>query len=135
MLERIGRFITDAPEKWSAKIILLPIIFAVFGAANFCIQFLLRMAGFRYLVRDAVVSAIVGGLATFTAWFFLEAAKTERVRIRRELENEARLNHEVRNALELINQAGYLIQDLHLKEVVSESVKRIDLALKERSPR
>ena len=77
---------------------------------------------------------LLGAFAASIAWFLLEAALRERMRLRRELEEEARLNHEVRNALEVIGQAGYLISDVTLKSVVSDSVKKIDSILRQRKP-
>lgn len=135
MLERIGRFITDAGIKRSTRIAVVVIIFVTIGSFAFVVEWILSAKQLPLLAHGTIDGAIVGGLASFTAWFIFEVAQRERTRLRMDLEKEARLNHEIRNALEVIGQAGYLIPDLNLKKVVSAGVQKIDSILKERTPR
>ncbi len=134
MLEVIGRFVSSAAGDQRTRIIAVAIIFVVFGSAAFLIAWILDTTRLPLVAHGTIDAVILGSLAAFTSWFLLEAARRERMRLRRELENEARLNHEVRNALEVIGQAGYLISDVTLKNVVSDSVQKIDSILKERKP-
>jgi hypothetical protein len=134
MLERVGRFVSQAPERGFHRIVMLVAVFLLFAVADFVVACVVVASRLPLPVHGALDGLILGGLAASTAWFFLEAARTDRIPRRAELEQEAHLNHEIRNALEVIAQAGYLISDLNLKKVVSESVNRIDSILKERIP-
>lgn len=134
MLERIGRFVSNAADSRRLRLVVMAIVFIVFGSAAFTLAWILSATQLHPAAHGTIDSVILGGLAACSAWFFLEAAQRERIRLRRELEKEARLNHEIRNALEVIGQAGYLIRDVTLKRVVSDSVQRIDSILKERRP-
>lgn len=132
MLERVGRFISQAPERGVHRIVMLVAVFLLFAVADFVIAWAVVASRLPLPAHGTLDGIILGALAASAAWFFLEAARTDRMRRRAELEKEARLNHEIRNALEVIAQAGFLISDLHLKNVVSESVQRIDEILKQR---
>jgi arginine exporter protein ArgO len=110
------------------------IIFIVFCSVDFLVAWIVDATRLPLAAHGTVDGIIVGGGAAFTAWFGMEAAQRERQRLTKELEQEARLNHDIRNALEVIAQAGYLISDLDLKGVVTDSVKKIDTILKERTP-
>lgn len=134
MLERIGRFISDAVDNQRTRIALIVIIFIAFGAADFLVSWILTVTRLPLAAHGTVDGIIVGGGAASTAWFLLEAGRRNRVRLRAALERDAQLNHEIRNALEVIAQAGYLISDMNLKNVVSDSVSKIDSILKERKP-
>jgi hypothetical protein len=134
MLERIGRSISNAVEKSRTRILVILFIFIVFGAAGFVVEWILDTTQLSVPAQGLVDGIIIGGGAAFTTWFLLTAARKERVRLRTELEQEAQLNHEIRNALEVIAHAGYLISDLNLKKVVSDSVNKIDAVLRERKP-
>jgi len=134
MFQQVGKFLLEAREKGPARIAMVIAIFMIFGAYDFVVEWVISVTQTPIAAHGAIDGIIVGGLAAFLAWFFMEAARREKARIRAELEKEARLNHEIRNALEVIAQAGYLTSDLNLKSVVSESVNRIDSILKERKP-
>jgi hypothetical protein len=134
MLERIGQFVTRAPERGVERILMLVAVFILFAGADFIVIWALILSSLPLAIHVIVDAIVLGGLASATAWFFLEAARSDRTRRTAELEKEARLNHEIRNALEVITHAGYLISDLRLKKAVSESVHRIDDILKERQP-
>ncbi len=134
MLERVGRFISDAPEGQTQRALLLSAIFVVFGGADFFIEWMLGRAQLHPATHGMIDGVIVGALAVLTAWFFLRAARSQAVSARFRIQQEAQLNHEIRNALEVIGQAGYMITDLKLKSVVSDSVKRIDRILRKHTP-
>ncbi len=134
MLERIGQFLTNSADTLRARIALMAIIFVVLGSADFIIEWGLTKAQVHLPAHGAIHGVIVGSIAALLSWFLCQAAGRERLRVRLQLEREARLNHEIRNALEVIGQAGYMIPDLKLKSVLSDSVKRIDLVLRQRAP-
>jgi arginine exporter protein ArgO len=134
MFQQVGRFLLEAREKRRTRIAAIVIIFIVFGSVDFFVAWMVDATRLPLAAHGTVDGIIVGGGAAFTAWFALEAADRERQRITKGLEQEAQLNHDIRNALEVITQAGYLISDLDLKGVVRDSVTKIDSILKERKP-
>jgi nitrogen-specific signal transduction histidine kinase len=73
-------------------------------------------------------------LAVVAAWFLFEAARERRARIRADIEKSAELNHEIRNALEVIGHAGYLLNDVVYGSAVAESVDRIKKSLDRSKP-
>ncbi len=134
MLERIGQFLTSAADNRRSRIALTAFIFVVLGLADYIIEWGLTSAQVHLPAHGMIHGIIVGSIAALLSWFLCQAAGRERLRVRLQLEREARLNHEIRNALEVIGQAGYMIPDLKLKTVLSDSVKRIDLVLRQRTP-
>ncbi len=134
MLQRVGRFLLQARERGPERIAIVLGAFLVFGAIDFAVEFFLNVMQVRLAVHGIVDGVIVGGIAAVLAWVLLEATRKERRRLRTAVEQEARLNHEIRNALEVIGQAGYLSSDVNLKCVVTDSVQRIESILKEHAP-
>ncbi len=134
MLDRVGRFLLQAREKGWERIAVILGVFLIFGCADFAVEWLLSVTHVPLTAHGAIDGALVGGFAGSVTWILLEATRKERARLRREVEQEAQLNHEIRNALEVIGQAGYLSSDVNLKSIVSDSVQRIDSILKERMP-
>jgi hypothetical protein len=59
------------------------------------------------------------------------SARAEGARIRAQVQESARLNHEIRNGLEVIGQAGYLLNDVVYGRAIADSVERIRKSLDE----
>ena len=135
MLHRVGGFLLQARERGPQRIAVVLGVFLAFGCADFAVEWLLNVADVPLAAHGTIDGVIVGGFAGLMAWILLEATRRERDRLRKAVEEEARLNHEIRNALEVIGQAGYLSSDVNLKSIVSDSVQRIDSILKEHKPR
>lgn len=134
MLQQVGRFLLRAREKGPERIAVVIAVFVFFGGLDFVVEWVLDVTEIPLSAHGVVDGFIVGAFAALITWALYEAARKEKLRIRKALESEAQLNHEIRNALEVIGQAGYLISDVSLKNAVSESVHRIDSILKQWKP-
>jgi hypothetical protein len=89
-----------------------------------------QMSELTHATVDAVF--VGGGSALFTvAW--LSALRERRRRVREDMHKIGELNHEVRNALEIIVASQYGL-DSERARVVLQSVDRIDRTLKELFP-
>lgn len=77
-------------------------------------------------VMDAVVMGVSIGLAV---WLLLVGNCERRTRVREDLECIAELNHEVRDALQVIAHSHFDADSAH-REMVMDSVARIDAVLK-----
>ena len=105
----------------------------VFGAMEFGIHFVLTRFGVPALT-DAVYDAALCGISFgILLWLFLAAIRERRLRVREELERIAEVNHEIRNALQIISHSHFNAEPHH-REMVLESVSRIDAVLKRISP-
>ncbi len=132
MLSWIGDRVIDAVDRRSARVLMLISVFVIFGALDFVIGALISLTHATLLVHGTIDATVLGGLAALAAWLLLEAAKERRKRIALQMKESARLNHEIRNALEVIAQAGYLINDVVYGRAVSESIERIERSLRDR---
>lgn len=82
-------------------------------------------AEFQNLI-DAGIMAL--GTGTF-AWVMLFANRARRRRMREEIARIAELNHEIRNALQVIAHSQYAAKGEH-RDLVLQSVSRIDAVMK-----
>lgn len=129
MLRKLGKLLNEAAERRSIQIAVALAVFMTLGGVDFAVGQLV-MALLSPIPHGVVDGVIVGGVAGAMTWLLLEAARERRARIRSQIEESARLNHEIRNALEVISQAGYLLNDLDYGPAVSESVERIKNSLR-----
>ncbi len=91
------------------------------------------LSAFPHQYRNFADSAIIATGATGMVWLLLAGTRERRRRVREELKAIAELNHEIRNALQVIAYSPYLAQ-ANGRELVGASVDRIDLALKRLAP-
>lgn len=132
MLERIGDWVVGAVERRPARIALLLAIFVVFAMIEAGI---VVFAEHLPLISHGILDCTIhGGLALLAAWLLLEGARERRARIRAGIQQSAELNHEIRNALEVIGQAGYLVNDVVYGRAITESVERIRKTLDRTNP-
>lgn len=124
-LSRVAAYLADSPTRiaWSSAL-----VFFVAGAAKYgAVAVLWRFYAPRWLLRGQDV-VLTGLLASS---FFAVLLVTFAVRRRNTLEQirlAATLNHEVRNALEVIIGSGYLPQS-EQAHAVMQSVERINRTL------
>lgn len=132
MLERLGKFLGKAAEDRRARLWLAITFSLVVGLFDSVLNWYTISLPLlpKYLIRGSITV----GLAALTCWFALEATHERRQFVTEELERAARLNHHIRNALEVITSAGYLINDKTHGPAVAASVNRIDRVLKEEYP-
>ncbi len=132
ILQRLGSVLGKAAENWRARVGVAITFGVVVGLLTSLMDWytasLSQVA--KYLIRWVLAS----GFAAFICWLVLEAAYERKQRVSRELERAARLNHDIRNALDVINSAGYLINDKIHGPAVVASVNRIDRVLKQEYP-
>ena len=129
-MRRLGAIIGHLSDKRSRSLVTVVFCFVGFGVIEFLSHEVLartRLSPFGNAVLDA---AIVGFSFSIAIWFLLAGNRERRNRVREELERIAELNHEVRNALEVIVHSHYLDTDSQHREMVFESVKRIDKVVK-----
>jgi hypothetical protein len=132
MLEQLGKFLGAATENGRMRLWVVITFSVVVGLVDSVLNWYTSSLPLltKYLMRGFIVS----GLAALFCWVVLEAASERRLRVNEELERAARLNHHIRNALEVITSAGYLINDKTHGPAVVASVNRIDRVLKEEYP-
>lgn len=133
MFRALGRllgYLSDTPLR---TFIAAAMSLVVFGAIEFLVHQLLRTLDVSPLA-DACLDALLVGLASGIAiWVLLASNRERRERVRQELERIAELNHEIRNALQVISYAQFgAISER--RDVVIESVARIDDVLRRVAP-
>jgi len=118
--------LTDAPLKRTFFSLAIAMVAAL-------ISVLVRTASARsgYQGLDAVA---VGVFVFIVSYAEVRAVNERRQRLLREVSKIAELNHQVRNALQSIRYAAHLGTEAKYVEVIEESVKRIDVVLKDLFP-
>jgi hypothetical protein len=129
MFHRLGVLIghvSDTPSQ--TKIAVLLAILAS-GLLEFTFHVGLSRLGVSPLTDAVVDAALCGIFFGLVLWSFLAAIGQRRNRVRQDLERIAELNHEIRNALEVIVDSHFDAEAPH-RNIVLESVNRIDVVLK-----
>ncbi len=125
ILWRVASFLTDSPVRiaWSAAVVFL----IAGGIKYFAVAVLWRFHVGRTLLRGQDVF-LTGLLATgFYAATLISVASRRRY-VTEQVRQAATLNHEVRNALEVIIGSGYLPES-EKTQAVMQSVDRINRTL------
>ncbi len=124
-LSRVATFLTDSP----ARIVLSTVFVFVFagGTKYFAVAALWRFHAERWLLRgqDVVLTGLLA--SSFFATLMLAFA-SRRHYVLRQVQLASTLNHEVRNALEVILGSDYLPEPDQSRAVM-ESVERINRTL------
>ena len=115
-----------APSRILSRVILASVFF---GAIQFLLHILLVSVGVRPIADTLMDAFLVGFLFGVVSWVLLAGIQARQVRLSRELEQISELNHEIRNALQVITDAHFDI-DAKRRVMVLESVTRIDGVLK-----
>jgi len=129
MVTGFGRLIGHISDNPSHTALAVAFSVVVFGGIEFTIHetlLQLHMRPFADAVSDALLVGCSFGLAV---WVLLLGNRERRMRVRRDLERIAELNHEIRNALQVIAYS-YVGADDKCRALVVESVSRIDAVLR-----
>lgn len=121
----IGR-VSDSPSQTSIAVLLA---IPAFGLTQFAFHLGLRRLGASPLADAAIDAALVGIFFGLVSWSFLTAIGERRIRVREDLKRIAELNHEIRNALEIITYSQFDAESKR-RSMVLESVNRIDVVLR-----
>jgi hypothetical protein len=129
MFHRLGVLIghvSDTPSQtWITVLLGIP----AFGLTQFAFHLGLARTGASPLTDAAIDASLAGIFFGLVLWSFLTAIKQRRIRVRQDLKRIAELNHEIRNALEVIAYSHFDAESRH-RAMVLESVNRIDVVLK-----
>lgn len=133
MFAPIGGFIGKLSDKPFHTTVAVATSVPFFGAFEFMVHELLAGLGLPGLA-DALLDALLVGLCfAFAVWVLLVGNRERRLRVRHELERIAELNHEVRNALQVIVHSHF-DTDPQRRDMILESATRIDAVLKRLFP-
>ncbi len=130
---RVGTFIVELGDSRLKAVLAAALIGAGAGLCEYVVHESLRYSRFGQSM-DAFMDAVVVGIAAalvVSVWLF--AARERRKRVLREMAKVSELNHNVRNALQVIAHSHYGVDDTHT-DMVLESVDRIERTLKELFP-
>ena len=104
-----------------------------FGVLEFTVHQLLARTDISPLADSLVDAISIGLLVGVAVWVALLVKSERRQRLRKDLERIGELNHEIRNALQVIRYSHFDADGQH-QAMVIESVERIDAALKRLVP-
>ncbi len=133
MFARLGRVIgyfSDTPLRTFAVVMVCAVVFAMIEAGIHVAMRVFLVPSQDMLLLDSSVVGLSGGAAV---WVLLRGNRERRRGVRRELERISELNHEVRNALQVISHSHFDAKDEH-GQMVFQSIDRIDAALKRLFP-
>ncbi len=133
MFARLGRVIgyfSDTPLRTFAVVTVCAVVFAMIEAAIHVAMRVFLVPSQDMLLIDSSVVGLSGGTAV---WVLLRGNRERRRGVRRELKRIGELNHEVRNALQVISHSHFDAND-ERREMVFQSIDRIDGALKRLFP-
>lgn len=129
MFRQLGGLIGHVSDTPTYTAITVMLSALVFGLLEFAIHLMLAYAGapaFTDAVFDTALCGITFGLLL---WLLLAAIRERRQRLREELERISEVNHEIRNALQIITDSHFNADPTH-RQMVLNSVNRIDAVLK-----
>jgi branched-subunit amino acid transport protein len=129
-------------EKVLVSIVLSPLRTAIavflFGVSTLLLEYIVHLAVTRLRLPAQVQafadSLILGILAAIFALIVLTAARTRHHKIRDDLKRIAELNHQVRNALQIIVYGEYSPSAVEHRQAVLAGVEKIEAALRELFP-
>ncbi len=129
MLTALGRligYVSDKPAHTAVAVILSA---PFFGVIEFMVHEALAQLDVPPLVDALLDSFLVGCAFAFGVWALLAGNRERRARVRQDLERIAELNHEIRNALQIILHSQFGA-DPERRDMILESVTRIDGVLR-----
>lgn len=133
MLRRLGTligYLSDTPHRTWIAVTLSGVGLTAF---EFFVHEITTHSGLPILAAGAVDAILLGILGGAVVWFVLTGTRNRRARVRLELERIAELNHEIRNALQIICHSHFDAEPRH-QAMVLDSVQRIDAVLKRLFP-
>lgn len=124
MLAKLGELIGNLSDRPALTWLAAVIIGLVFGLLELGLMVVLKSGN----LRDFLDAGIIGFGAALFVWVLLVGNRDRRRRAREEVERIANLNHEIRNALQIIAHSTYNVAEC--RDLVLDSVDRIDATLK-----
>ncbi len=129
MFHRLGALIGHVSDSASqTKRAMLMGVLAT-GLMEFAFHAGLARLGASALTDAIIDAALTGIFFGLVLWSFLTAIGARRMRVRQDIERIAELNHEIRNALQIIADSQFDAESRR-REMILESVSRIDVVLK-----
>lgn len=129
MFHQLGSLIGRASDTPTHTAITVMLSTLVFGIVEFTIHMGLAHVGVPATADAVFDSALCGVSFGLLLWLFLAAIRERRQRIREELTRISEVNHEIRNALQIITHSHFNAETQH-RDMVIDSVNRIDAVLK-----
>jgi hypothetical protein len=134
MLVRLSELVGRISDSLIATIIAACFSVMAFGALDYLADFLLKYIGTRQSTDVVVQPLIIGVGAGIGTWLLLRARGERRKIIRDELQRVAELNHHIRNSLESLSHIQYLESNEQYKQIILDSVTRIENTLQHLFP-
>jgi two-component sensor histidine kinase len=129
MFRQLGSLIGRASDSTQQRAITVLISAFAFGALEFALHMGLARLGVPALMDAAVAAGLCGLTFGLLLWLFLAAIRERRRRVKEELDRISEVNHEIRNALQIITHSHFNAEPQH-RDMVLDSVTRIDAVLK-----
>ncbi len=130
MFRRFGFLIGYLSDTRTRSLTAVAICFLVFAAIEFVVDHALRTRRLSPLQDSVLDATIIGMLFSLIFWLLLAGNRERRRRVREDLERVAELNHEIRNALQVITHTQYANKDFEHRKAILDSVARIDDVLR-----
>ena len=123
----------NSDSRWRDLLLFLMVVLVV-GALGLAFDWLLVKEGVKRL-DVMVLSNGLTGVAVGLLYLQLSRVEHERrARVRQQLRTIAEMNHHIRNALQVIAYASAATDKTQSMELISQSVERIEWALREVLP-
>ena len=115
-------------------VLLLAVVWFAGALAHFGLTMTMVRLGVRMRPAIYIQAAVAGTVATLLVGSLLALVIYRRTLMRRQLLVVAELNHQVRNALEIIAASTWRIADQQTVTTILEAVTRIDVTLRSLFP-
>jgi hypothetical protein len=129
MFGRLGQFIGHVSDNPSHTRIAVVMSVLIFGAVEGTVHELIAQLDMPPVSGALIDGILVGGSFGLAVWVLLVGNRERRMRVHEDLKRISELNHEIRNALEVIMHSHFDADAKH-RDIVMESVTRIDAVLK-----
>ncbi len=130
---RLGTFLVEIGDSRLRAVVAIAAVGAAAGFVEYIIHETLRRSTLAQSLGGLMDASIVGLAAATVTAISLFAARERRKRVLHEVRKIAELNHNVRNALQVIVHSHYGLADDHTGMVL-DSVERIERTLEELFP-
>ena len=128
MFRRLGSLLGHIADKRLHTTMTALLGFLVFGGIEFAVHIMMVRLGMPQVLDTAVHAITCGTLFALLLWALLTALRERRSHVRKELDRIVLLNHEIRNALQIIADSQFDPAARH-RDMVLSSVERIDVVL------
>ena len=133
MRYRLAKAVAELTDSPGNTVVASFLVGACAGALEYFAHHLAMRIGISDTVHTFFDAGIIGIAATLLIWFLFSATRERRQRVLENMRVIAELNHEIRNALQVIVYSHHDADAEH-SAVVMNSVQRIDRTLKELFP-